>query len=409
MSFKSKFNAYYLLTLICVIYIFDYADRHVMSSLLPFIKEDWHVQDVDLGLLTSIVSLFVGIFSIPLSILIDRWSRKKMVAIMVIFWSMATLMCAFVENYTQLLIFRALTGLGEAAYAAAAVALITKNFPRQHRSIHIGIYNAAAPLGAGLGMAVGGYIGMMYGWRHAFGLVALPGLLLGIMFLFTKDYHTVPLEGESNSFFSKLRLTFKSIIDLLKIKTLWFVYLAYALNIGVNTSILSWSPSYFVRFLGFDPEKAGKISGLIAALVILGAPLGGFLADKWSKRYKNSKLVVSWISTLLSGIVLFLAFYTTNETLSMVSLFLFGILTVVYLAPATSVIQDVVPPGVRAVSFGFNVMFMNLIGAFLTPILVGKISDIVDLRYALMLLPVLSVIATILLIAVKKQYFRDMK
>lgn len=77
MGLSSKGRAYYLLTLICVIYIFDYADRHVMSSLLPFIKEDWHVSDVNLGLLTSIVSLSIGVFTIPMSILVDRWSRRK--------------------------------------------------------------------------------------------------------------------------------------------------------------------------------------------------------------------------------------------------------------------------------------------------------------------------------------------
>lgn len=408
MSSSSKGRAYYLLTLISVIYIFDYADRHVMSSLLPFIKADWNVKDVDLGLLTSIVSLSIGIFTIPLSILVDRWSRKKMISIMVFVWSIATFMCAFVDNYTQLLIFRAITGLGEAAYASAAVAMITKVFPREHRSKHIGIYNAAAPLGAGLGMFVGGYIGMIYGWRHAFGLVAAPGIILAILFWFVNDYRTIPLEKHDNEgTFGTIKETIKTIIELLKIRTLWYIYLAYALIIGVNTSMLAWSPSYFVRFLGFNPKLAGTISGGMAAMVLFGAPLGGWIADKWVKRNKNAKLIVASTTTIASGIALLIGLFMPDRTLAIIFFFLFGLLTVMYLAPATTIIQEVVNPGVRAVAFGFNVMFMNLIGAFMTPVLIGKISDIIGLQYALMLLPIFAVIATMLFILVKKQYFID--
>lgn len=408
---KLNTNAYYLLTLICIIYIFDYADRHVMSSLLPFIKQEWHIKDVDLGLLTSIVSLSIGIFSIPLSILVDRWSRKKMISLMVFVWSVATLMCAFAESYTQLLIFRCLTGLGEAAYASAAVAMISRVFPKEHRSKHIGIYNAAAPLGAGLGMFVGGYIGMLYGWRHAFGLVAAPGIILAILFLYVNDYKTVPINGnkDEESILETLKSTYYSIIDLLKIKTLWYIYLAYALIIGVNTSMLSWVPSYFIRFLGFDPKEAGSIAGAMAAMILVGAPLGGYISDKWSKKNENAKLIVAAGSTIISSVALLAGFMTNNTALALTFFFTFGILTVAYLAPATSIIQEVVSPGVRAVAFGFNVMLMNLIGAFITPVFIGKLSDYIGLQHALMFLPILGLIATLLFIIVKKQYYKDLK
>ncbi|MBK8808475.1 MAG: MFS transporter [Bacteroidales bacterium] len=350
---NAKFRAYYLLTLICVIYMFDYADRHVMASLLPFIKAEWQIADMDLGLLTSVVSLTIGIFTIPLSILVDRWSRKKMISIMVFVWSIATLMCAFAENYYQLLAFRALTGLGEAAYASAAVAMIMKTFPGNHRAKFIGFYNAAAPLGAGLGMAVGGYIGMIYGWRHAFGIVAIPGIILAVQFWFVNDYRTIPLTEKSLRFMERLKMTLLTIVDLLKIKTLWYMYFCYALIIGVNTSVLNWSPSYLERFLHFNRSTAGSLSGAIAALVLIGAPLGGYISDRWLKIDKNAKLKVSYISTILSAIALGVALFTDNKTLAMTGFFVFGIFTVMYLAPATSIIQEVVNPGMRASSFWF--------------------------------------------------------
>lgn len=405
MNKKGRFNSFYLITLIFTIYIFDYADRHIMSSILPFIKDAWHISDAQSGLLTSVVSLSIGIFTIPLSILVDRWSRKNMIAIMVGIWSLATLCCAFANNYTQLLIFRSMTGLGEAAYASAAVAMITKAFPQNYRSRYIGLYNAAAPLGAGLGMFVGGYIGTIWGWKHAFGLVAAPGLILAILFLFVKDYRTVELEESSNNTF---RSTMKAVGDLLRIRTLWYVYIAYALMIGMNTSILSWIPSYFVRFLKFSPKEAGTIAGAMAAMVLIGAPIGGILSDKYSSTNRDAKLYVSAVSSILACLALWATVLSPNRTMAIISVFLFGIFSIIYLAPITSVIQEVVNPGVRAVAYGFNVMFMNLIGAFITPIVIGRISDIIGLDKALLILPVTGIVATILFLAVKRQYHRDL-
>jgi len=407
---STKGRAYYVLTLLCVLYLFDYADRMVMSSLLPLIKADWNVSDADLGLLTGIVSLFVAIFVLPMSVLVDRWSRKKMIAIMTSFWSIATLACAFAGNYHQLLGYRALTGLGEAAYAPAAVAMISKIFPRNYRAYYTGIFDAFAPLGAGIGFAVGGYVGLTYGWRHAFGMVAAPGLVIALLFLFVRDYSTLPLneEKKDDTHSATLRVTLQSIGNLLKIKTLWFVYIAYALNIAVNTSIMVWSPTYMVRIFGFDEKTAGTISGGIALMVLIGAPIGGIIADKWNKKNKSARLYVSAISSFLGALFLLLAISFQDTMLSLAMLGLFGVSTVIYLAPATAVIQDVVQPGMRAIAYGFNVVFMNTLGAFLTPVIIGKLSDSFGLRQAFFLLPVLGSIAVVLFLASRKQYLSDL-
>lgn len=383
-----------------------------MSSLLPLIKADWNVSDTDLGMLTGIVSLFVAIFVLPLSVLVDRWSRKKMIAVMTTFWSLATLACAFAKDYNQLLAYRALTGLGEAAYAPAAVAMISKIFPRNYRAYYTGIFDAFAPLGAGIGFAVGGYVGLTYGWRHAFGMVAVPGFILALLFLFVRDYSTLPLDeqkdNDSESGLTSLKLTLQSIGNLLKIKTLWFVYIAYALNIAVNTSIMVWSPTYMVRVFGFDEKTAGTISGGIALMVLIGAPIGGVIADRWNKKNKSARLYVSAISSFLGALFLFLAISIQDTTLALAMFGLFGISTVVYLAPATAVIQDVVQPGMRAIAYGFNVVFMNILGAFLTPVIIGKLSDFYGLGNAFYLLPVLGGIAVVLFLASKKQYLTDL-
>jgi len=407
MSSAAKVRAYYVLSLIFILYMFDYADRLVITSFLDSIKNDWHVSDTQLGMLTGIVNLFVAIFVLPMSILVDRWSRKKMIAIMALFWSFASIACAFAANYNQLLVFRALTGLGEAAYASAAVALISKSFPRKNRAQHIGIYNAAAPLGAGLGIMLGGHIAASLGWRYSFGLVAMPGMLLALLFFTIKDYSTLPLneiEDKSQTSFGNI---IQSIINILKIKTLWYIYLAYAIVIGVNTAMLDWSTMYFMRYHGLGQKLASSLSGSLAVLILVGAPLGGIIGDKLNKKNKNAYLRFSAITIFIAVIALYLALMLQNMTFIIICFCTFGVFSVAYLAPATAVIQNVVQPGMRAVAFGFNVLFMNLLGAFMFPIIIGKVSDIMGLHLSLFILPTVMIFAGILFLSCQKQYQKD--
>lgn len=402
----AKGRAFYLLTLICVIYLLDYADRKVMSGIFESVKAEWALSDSQLGLLNGIVSLMISVFVIPMSIIVDRWSRKYMISLMVFIWSIATLLCAFSQNYYQLLFFRALTGLGEAAYAAAAVAMITKAFPRSHRTKYIGIYDAAAPIGSGIGIMLGGYIAEMYGWRHAFGLVAAPGVIVSLLFLTIRDYHTVQISEKIKESISLSKEVIQDCLYLFKIPTLWFIYFAYSLIIGLNTCVIDWIPTFFQRFHGISEKEAAMKAGVLAVAVLIGAPLGGFISDVWEKRNKHAKVFVSAISTAISIVFLYLAIQTTSMGLAVLFFGLFGVHTVAFLAPASSITQEVVRTNVRALSFGINVLIMNLF-AFAVPVLVGKISDVSDLRFAMSLLPILGVIAIVLFFLVRNQYHID--
>ena len=213
-------SSVFILILLCLTYAFDYTDRMIVASLLPFIKHDWGLSDQLLGSLSGVVSLFIALFVLPLSLIVDRWSRRKMVAIMVFFWSMATIACAFARNYEELLLARAFTGIGEAGYAPAAIAIIAASFPRERRAIAVGIWDAFAPIGAGLGFLIGGYVGLHYGWQHAFGLVGIPGIVLAVLYWFTRDYRTIPLEAVAAGMKNTAGPLWSSIKHLLDIPTL---------------------------------------------------------------------------------------------------------------------------------------------------------------------------------------------
>lgn len=400
-----------LMVLMCTAYLFDYADRMVVSSLLPMIKAEWHCSDAQLGMLTSIVSLFIAIFVLPLSVLVDRWSRTKMIAIMVFLWSFATLMSAVAKNYDQLLLTRAFTGIGEAAYTPATIALIAMLYPMANRAKFTGVWNAFAPLGAAVGFVVGGFVGNYYGWRHAMGLLALPGFVIAIIFWFAYDYQTqVIKEDESGGAVNfSWSAIFKSSSELFKIKALWYIFAAFAMNMAINSSILTWMPSYLIRSFGMNDKSAGTISGLFALLALVGAPLGGWWADRWMKSQAKARLYLPAIFSLVSAVLVMSALFIAKLNITLPLLLIFGLSTAIFLAPATAAIQDLVSPGVRALSIGFNVVIMNIGGSFWAPVFVGYLSDKIGLDKALLVLPVMGVVAAFLFYRGAKHYLKHIE
>ena len=179
----SKGYTHYIFILLWLLYFFDYVDRMVVAALFPFLKSEWGLTDAQCGMLVSAVYWAILIFSFPVSIVIDRWSRKKAIGIMAVLWSLATVACAFTKNFGQLFAARTAIGLGEAGYAPGGTAMISALYPEKKRSLLIGIWNSSIPIGMACGLLAGGFIATHWGWRHAFGIVALPGLIISILFL----------------------------------------------------------------------------------------------------------------------------------------------------------------------------------------------------------------------------------
>ena len=143
----SKRSAYYIFTLLFLLYFFDYVDRMIVTSLFPFIQQEWGLTDTQSGLLVSVVYWSIVAFVFPVSILVDRWSRKKTIGIMALIWSLATLACAFTKSFPQLLVTRSAIGIGEAGYAPAGTAMLSGLFPPEKRSRMMGLWNMSIPLG----------------------------------------------------------------------------------------------------------------------------------------------------------------------------------------------------------------------------------------------------------------------
>jgi MFS family permease len=388
--------------------MFDYIDRMVVTSMFTSIERDWGITHTQSGLLVSAVYWAIVILTFPISILVDRWSRTRTIGVMAIMWSIATALCALTGNYVQLFMARLLIGVGEAGYAPGGSAMISGLYPLDKRAKMIGIWNAAIPLGSAIGVLLGGMIAVKLGWKHAFGIVAIPGLIVAVLFLFVKDYKTVDL-----SFIDKSNNTIKMerkdlVKEFLTRPSVIFTYFGMAAVVFVTTSLLTWLPTYFEKMRGLPQDKAGQMASIVMMLAIVGAPVGGILTDRWRKTRDNARLVFPALTTLLAAIFLFIALALLKGTAQYAVLLVFGILVLMFISGAAAVTQDVIHPGLRASSYAIAVVVQNLLGASMAPIVIGKIYDLTNIKTALESLPFVLLIGSLLFWLGSRKYVNDL-
>ncbi len=403
----SKSYSYYIFTLLFLLYLFDYMDRLVVTSLFPYIKEAWGLTDAQCGMTVSAVYWSIVAFTFPVSLLVDRWSRKKTIALMALVWSLGTAACALARNFKELFIARGVIGVGEAGYAPGGTAMLAGIFPQEQRARIVGIWQASIPLGSALGIAIGGIVAEHWGWRHAFGLVAFPGIIVGIMFFFVKDYKTVRLEKDEGPAARKMSRG-DIVRQFTRTPSLILTYTGFAFCAFVTTALLTWLPTYFHRIEGISISQAGVKTGLIMMLAIVGAPVGGYLTDAWYRKNPRARLFFGCVTNVLCAVLLFASFTLVRGPAQFVMFLFVGALIVAFSPGVIAVTQDVVHPGLRAISYAIAVIVQNLLGASTAPIVIGAFSDSFGIESALKVLPVFLVIATLLFFAGAFYYERDL-
>jgi len=405
----SKRYSNYVFMLLFLLYMFDYIDRTIVTSMFTSIERDWGISHTQSGMLISAVYWAIVILTFPVSLLVDRWSRTKTIGIMAVMWSLATALCALTGNYVQLFMARLLIGVGEAGYAPGGSAMISGLYPIEKRSKMMGLWNASIPLGTAIGVVLGGVIATRLGWKHAFGLVAFPGLIVAILFLFVKDYKTVDLSFVDTAN-RKIKMEKKDMIkEFLTKPSIIYAYFGITAVVFVTTSLITWLSTYFQKMRMLPQDKAGSMASVVMVLALVGAPLGGILTDKWRKTKFNARLLLPAISTLISAVLLFLALDFFTGTMQFVTLLIMGITIMMFISGAAAVTQDVIHPGLRATSYAIAVVVQNLLGASTAPLVVGKIYDISNIKTALSILPFVLILGAFLFYMGSRKYGKDME
>lgn len=404
--------AWYVFILLFILYMFFFIDRIIINPLFPFLKVEWGLTDTQCGWFASITTLTMTLFVFPISILVDRWSRKKSIAIMGIFWGISSAACALTRNFSQMLTVRSFVGIGESAFTAGGHAMIAAYFPEEKRSTINGLFNAAVPMGTAFGMMMGGIIAESFGWRYAFGIMAIPGIIVSVLFFWVKDYKTVEIKktgllGEPTG---GEKVAISDIVkEFLHTPSVICTYLGYIGNMFVAAALMTWLPTYYHRMEELTMDKAGTKSSIIFVLAVVGAPLSGLIIDMIRKKVLNARMSFPAVTSLLSTIFLFIGFFYFEGQAQYLILLLWGLFVSMFAAGASAVTQDVMQPGLRAISYAIALFSMMIFAFTLSPIFVGAISDKYDLITAFRLLPLFSLFAAVVFFIGSFFYVRDLK
>ena len=370
----SRGSAITILTILSLLWLINFADRSIMTVVLEAVKADLKLTDAQAGGLVAMVTAGIAILTIPASIFGDRWARRKVIAVMAVIWSAATLATAFCINLGQMLAARFLVGAGEAGYSPVGQAWLSVSFRKEIRSLIIGIFFAFSQLGMVIGLVVGGWLLTTTGdWRVPFYVFAIPGIILAIIVLFLPDYRMVREQGEA----VLSKKYFKSWADIFKCKSYLLPTIAGIFFLTTVVAVTVWTPAILMRAYDMDAAAAGRSYGLVS-LVLLLAPLGGLIADRWQKRNKSGRPLFMALTVFLALIVFAAAFLSIGQPVQLF-LALLGLGTffvALNLPVGFTVVNDVIAPGLRSTALGISVLVMQLFGATLGTVAVGAISDL---------------------------------
>ncbi|MFH0787898.1 MAG: MFS transporter, partial [Pseudomonadota bacterium] len=379
----------------------------------PFFKKEWGVSDTQCGLLLATVNWSITVFAIPVAFLADRWSRKKTVGLMSTIWGLAALASAFTANFSQLLFTRFLVGMGEAGYIPVGSSLISALFPQRLRSTLIGIFFGAGAVGAAFGVMLGGWIAFHYGWRHAFGIVAIPGLIFAILFFFIRDYRTVGLTisaQESQDLSARRKMTRREIMkDLLGKPSLVFIYFGTVMAVFFMGAMGNWLPTFFVRVHGLTIVEASMRTGLVLIVCIFGNYVGGFIADKFiSRGVTNGRLLTAGLLQFCSFLLFLTAFGLFQGKVQFLVLILAGFFYSAFTGPVYASIVELVHAGLRSTAISVMTLIQNVLGFALGPIFTGVLSDRFGIGTAMIACSFVPALSMILYLVGAGFYTRDL-
>lgn len=387
----------------------DYMSRQVLNAVFPQIKAEWGLSDVQLGTLSGIVSLAVGVLAFPLSLAADRWGRVRSVVIMAAVWSFATLLCGLAHNYFTLLSARFLVGVGEAAYGSVGVAILISIFPPRYTSTVTGAFMAGSMFGSVMGIGLGGTLASTFGWRTAFVGMAIYGMVLTLLYMLVANPSRI--EGEpvsaAGSSQSERPAIAQVLRDLFSSPALICVYIGSGLQAFINGGLLAWLPSFLNRTYGMPISKAGAVAAIFVLCGACGMPLCGALADRVGRDSPLRKLSVAIAFNLLCGALLLTAFRLPIGAvqLSLIALGLFFSAGV--MGPSCNMVARLTPRSIHSTAMATLALAYNLLGLAPGPIVTGALADRMGLVPALQLLPLAGIASAVVLLIGVRYLQRD--
>lgn len=388
--------------------ISDYMSRQVLNAVFPLLKGEWALTDSQLGLLSGIVALMVGLLTFPLSLLADRFGRVRSLALMATLWSLATLGCALAENYQQMFVARFLVGVGEAAYGSVGIAVVVSVFPRSLRATLSAAFISGGMFGSVLGMATGGLLAEWLGWRWAFAGMAIFGLLLsGLYPLIVKESRIAQKQVVDAASIATDKLS-RPLRTLYSSRSVLAAYVGSGLQLFVGGTVIVWMPSYLNRFYHMATDKAGAVASVIVLCSGAGMVLCGMLSDRLCRNRPDRKISLAIAYCLGSCLLLSLAFALPFGMPQLVLICLGMLIAAGTTGPAGAMVANLTHYKVHGTAFATLTLANNLLGLAPGPFITGRVSDIIGLDAAFRLVPLIGIASAAVFFYAKRHYHNDM-
>ncbi|UTA68887.1 MFS transporter [Emticicia sp. 21SJ11W-3] len=384
--------AWYVLGILLLAYISSFIDRQILALLVKPIKASFGISDTQMGLLMGLsFALFYTVLGIPIGVMADRMSRKKIIGWGIAIWSLMTALCGVAGSFSMLFLARVGVGIGEAALSPAAYSMISDYFPKKKLGTALGIYNMGVFLGSGLSILIGAairsmvgqenihlpFVGEIFSWQVVFFYIGLPGFLIVLLLQTIKEPKRKELDSGKES---ANKASFSEIIAYFKANKSTFLSLNFGMAFMSFASFAGtyWIPTFLNRVHGWTDTKAGVTFGvLVSVFSTLGVVLGGRYADHLLKKgIATARMRTSFMGMSVAVIsTAGLLFANPDITLVFIALFCFA--SSFSYGSATAAIQEIVPNNMRAIFSAFFLFVVNLIGLGLGPLSVGFFNDTV--------------------------------
>jgi MFS family permease len=368
--------------------ISDYMARQVLNAVFPLLKAEWALTDGQLGFLSGVVALMVGLLTIPISLLADRLGRVKSIVAMAMLWSVATLLCGLAQNYEQMLAARVLVGVGEAAYGSVGIAVIISVFPRHMRATLTGAFMAGGLAGQILGVGIGGLVAAAHGWRMAFLAIGAGGLLLALAYpLFVRESRLNAGEKPEKGV-----VTLGSLRSLFAGAQVQCAYVGSGLSLLAAAALPAWLPTFFFRYYDLPLDTAAPLAALFLAIGGAGMIVCGMISDKLV-RSASHRALLSMGYCLACAFMITLAMSLGAGTPQLVFLGAGMFFAAACAGPAGAMVANLTPAALHGTAFAVLTLANNAFGLAPGPILTGWLADRIGLLGAMQWLPFASLAA----------------
>ena len=383
---------YVVLAMLILVYTLNFLDRQILGILAKPIKEEFHLSDGQFGLMSGAAfALLYTTLAIPIAWLADRFSRVWIMTTALTLWSGFTALCGFAGGFSALFLARMGVGIGEAGGVAPAYSMLADYFPKRQRARALAAYAFGIPLGTAAGTLVGGLLAVHFGWRTAFIVVGILGVMLAPIFrLVVRDPRrggADMAEGDTTSVQAPAA-PLREVIKVLAAKpSFWLLAFGAASSSVCGYGVALWLPSFFMRSLGLTlRETAWYYSGIAFFGGLMGIWLGGAVADRLGAKSKAAYPLTPAIAFLISVPCFLLAMNSGSlvgnlgggAALALAfAIFLIPTgLNLAWLGPITAAVQHLAPAPMRTTASALFLLINNLLGIAVGTYYFGLVSDL---------------------------------